>query len=114
MRLKENYSITFFVFLILWICTGCANMDKMCTNLEPVEKCVEGYDCFKYRAFADSIHTLDENGEAYRMEMLEQLLSDNGYDPNNYEILSRQPILKNKALLGNVYDVYYSLRVRNN
>jgi hypothetical protein len=66
---------------------------------------------FEFRAIADAAypeHTA--NGEAWRMNWLEQRLQQSGTCPNGYRITSRRPVLFSTGALGSIYDVYYEGR----
>jgi len=103
---------TILMSIVLALLSGCANLDKLQTELKTADNCEKGFDYYTYKAFEDvDFKENSPNGEKYRMEMLELLLKDNGYDAGHYEILSRIPVLKNKALLGDMYDVYYTIKV---
>jgi len=100
-----------FLFTILFV-AGCSHLDRIaCTSLAPTH-IKNGCQHFKYKAFADTVYPLDsEKAEATRIKWLEKWLADNGYPNPEYEIISRQPILRNKGLLGGVYDIYYDVKV---
>lgn len=92
--------------------SGCAPLDRQLTSLAPI-KADGGYQYFRYRAFADAVYPLgDLAAEKTRMEWLERWLSDNGYSPTGYEVIERDPMLRNRGLLGETYDVFYTVRVR--
>ena len=105
--------IIFLITLSLFTVSGCATYDRLgrtgnLTELIPTRIDSE-YQYFQYRCFAYTIYPLnDDKAEATRIKWLEQWLSENGY--SDYEIISRQPIFKQKSLLGSMYDIYYEVR----
>lgn len=38
------------------------------------------------------------------------MLKDNGYDPKKYEIMSRVTVLRKKALIADIYDIFYEVK----
>lgn len=100
--------------LVVSLCltSACASFDRVAvTRFEPTK--TEGsYTYYRFTAFADAAYPLDsEEAEATRSEWLRQWLTDNGYANAKYEVLSRKPVLRNKALLADVYDIYYDVSV---
>jgi hypothetical protein len=91
---------------------GCASFDRIgATKFEPI-RTEAGAQVFKFTAFADSVYPLkSEDAERTRIDWLETWLKDNGYDPKKYEVISRVPVLRNKGLLGDIYDIFYEVRV---
>lgn len=102
----------FFVAFAIMLLSGCASYDRVVgTRFEPT-KIENKYAYFRFTAFADIAYPLDsDEAEKTRINWLEQWLSDNGYTGIKYELLSRRPVLRNKGLIGDVYDVYYDIRV---
>jgi hypothetical protein len=88
--------------------TGCATADKVTeSEFRPVG---EG---FEYRAKASASYPESSAGaEAQRMDWLRQYLSDAGLCPNGYEITKRTPVLQQRALLADIYDIYYEGRCK--
>lgn len=101
----------FFLSIIIAL-AGCASLDRSdLTSLEPLREDTS-YRYFKFKAFADLVYPLDsESGERTRMEWLETWLIDNGLGGKKYEVVSRVPVVKNKGLLGDTYDVFYEVKV---
>ena len=68
---------------------------------------------FTFRAIADAAYPENSpNGEAWRMQWLEQKLAESGVCPNGHEITSRKPELLSTGALGSIYDVYYEGRCK--
>jgi hypothetical protein len=111
--MKIKSGIFFSCFMILSVLVSCTNIDRITiTRLEPTK--VEGdYTYFRYTAYADATLPIDsENAEKTRMRWLDKWLEDNGYPAAEYEILSRKPVLRHKGLLGDIYDLYYNIRIK--
>jgi hypothetical protein len=91
---------------------GCAPIDRrLVTKFEPIGTDAD-HSVYKFTAVADAIYPLDsEDAERTRIAWLEKWLTDNGHDPHKYEVRSRTPVLRNKGLLGDIYDVYYEVRI---
>ena len=103
----------FLLSLCIMMLVGCASVDRRSlSRLEPV-RTQGNAQIFKFWAVADAgAYQLDSKGaERTRMEWLETWLGYNGFEGKKYEVLSRQPVLREKAFLGNVYDVYYEISV---
>lgn len=102
----------FLMFTIIFATTSCASFDRVAaTKFEPI-KTENKQAYFRFTAYADLAYPLDSNeAEKTRIGWLEQWLSDNGYAGVKYEILSRKSVLRNKGLIGDVYDIYYDVRV---
>jgi hypothetical protein len=80
-------------------------------DLTPTSHTEAGAQIFKFTAFADAVYPLtSKDAEKTRIEWLETWLNDNGYNPKKYEIISRVPVLRNKGLFGEVYDIFYEIR----
>lgn len=104
--------IACFVILVTLI-AGCTSAYQVQpTKFVPIRS-EANFEYFRFEAYADVQYPLDsEKGEKKRIEWLERWLVNNGYPDASYEIISRRPILKRKALLATVYDVYYEVRVK--
>jgi hypothetical protein len=110
MNMKQLF--TFFVYVALGTSiSACASFDRIAaTKFEPL-RMESGTQVFKFTAFADAVYPLEsENAERTRIEWLETWLADNGYKTQKYEVISRVPVLANKGLLGDVYNVFYEVR----
>jgi hypothetical protein len=100
--------IIFVIGFVLFV-ASCATLDKSATSFEIQEE-----DKFVYEAWADAIYPLEEKeAEDYRISFLKEYLADNNLCPNGYEISRRQPILKDKALLGPSYRIFYYGKCRD-
>lgn len=111
-RIISLMNRTLLSLLTVALLAGCAPLDRQQTSLAPV-KADGGYQYFRYRAFADAVYPLGESAaEKMRLEWLERWLTDNGYSSTGYEVLDREPILRNRGLLGDIYDVFYTVRVK--
>nr|WP_315242021.1 hypothetical protein [uncultured Albidiferax sp.] len=92
---------------------GCAAVDRTAlTSLEPLHS-DETAKYFKFKAVADvGAYKLDSpDAEKIRMEWLEKWLQDNGMAGRKYEVVSRTPVIKEKWPWGNLYDVFYEIKV---
>jgi hypothetical protein len=110
--MKTRRLVAFFVYVALVTSiSACASFDRIAvTKFEPL-RTESGTQIFKFTAFADAIYPLEsENAERTRIEWLEKWLTDNGYSTKKYEVVSRVPVLRNKGLLGEIYDVFYEVR----
>jgi hypothetical protein len=90
--------------------SGCAmhtaGLKTEFTDFEPTEQ------GFRYRGLANAIYEIDtEDGEAWRMEILQSYLTDNDICPKGYEITSRKPVVVN-GKGGSVYWVHYQGRCK--
>ena len=96
--------------LLLVLVAGCRT--EM-TSFKPFLDCDDGFHCYEYTANA-GIDCPPESpfAEKTRMNMLETWLKLNGHPDTDYEIISRQPVLARKALLGDVYEIHYAVRVK--
>ena len=105
-------SLKSFLFLILFFGWGCTAIDRPAmTSLEPI-KSEGGYQYLKYIASTDAIYPEgDQKAEKIRLEWLVIWLTENGYQPDSYEIFSREVVLRKKGLVGDMHDIYYELRV---
>ncbi len=101
--------------LLLFFC-GCANMDKGWTEFKPVGECEPNYRCFEYKTTPNmnGVPSNEKDAENYRMEILKLWLKDNGYEDCQYEIVSREPVVCNKGVFGEAYDIYYKIKIKNN
>jgi hypothetical protein len=97
----------------LLACAGCASLDRMDhTSLAPM-KSEGGFAYYRYVAVADAVYPLSSaEAEKTRIEWLEKWLADNGHPGAQYEIVLRTPMLRYKALMSGVYDIYYDVRVK--
>lgn len=68
------------------------------SQFEPIDD-----QTFRYQAGADLVYPLEGEGERYRLEWLEQYLTDNGLCSNGYEITKRTPVVTSPG----VHLVYY-------
>lgn len=79
------------------------------TTFEPYTDSA-GAKMFKYEAKTNSLsypeHT--KEGEALRMEWLEEYLKDNKYCPDGYKILERKPVVRGGSLYGPLHIIYYT------
>lgn len=93
---------------VLTIITGCADHDigKLST-LAPTEKTGE----YLWKTHADPVYPIDsQKAEAERLSQLSRLMAMNSYCGGKYKIVSRTPVLKVKASIGDLYDLFYSIR----
>jgi hypothetical protein len=98
--------------IFFFLLAGCAHFDRiMVTKFEPI-RTENGVQYFKYTSFADAVYPIDsDDAERTRIAWLETWLKDNGLNQKDYTLVSRVPILRNKGLLGSVYDIYYEVKV---
>ena len=91
---------------------GCSNITRTVeTRFEPI-RTEPTAQYFKYTSIAAADYPIDsQDAERTRIMWLESWLQDNGYNLKKYEIISRVPVLRNKGLLGDLYDVYYEVKV---
>jgi hypothetical protein len=85
---------------------ACESLDRR-TNTD----FVPAGQTFKYKGFADAIFRLDtEEGEKYRMRLLEEWLKLNNGCPKGFTIISRTPVRRSQGILSDIFDVYYEGR----
>jgi len=98
--------------IVLSLALGCASFDRIAvTKFEPL-RTEENAQFFKFTAISDAAYPLNsEQAERTRINWLETWLRDNGHGDKRYEIVSRVPILRHNALLGDVYDIFYEVKV---
>jgi len=91
---------------------GCATpASRELTNLEHL-RTEPGAAVFKFSAIAGATRRLDSaRAEQTRMDWLQQWLKWAGYGDKKFEVVSRVPQLRQRALLGDIYDVVYEVRV---
>ena len=108
------YRLTLIIFctILLSTASGCASVDRTAlTKFEPI-RIEENAQFFKYTAVADAVYPItSEDAERTRMNWLETWLRDNGHDVNKYVVISRTPVLKSKGLAGDIYDIFYEIKV---
>ena len=119
---------TSVVLMVFVFAVGCSDMNrKHFSKLEPTKvdsnnqyfqykastgarvlKCAPGSkNCKVENADRPPIWPLqDKEAEKTRLEWLDKSLAEQGYQPGEYEILSRQPILTSS-----IYDVAYDVKV---
>ena len=102
-----------YLVAIALVVSGCASIDRTAlTSLEPL-RADETALYFKFKAVADmGAYQLDSpNAEKIRMGWLEKWLQDNGMAGKKYEVVSRNPVIKETWPWGNVYDIFYEIKV---
>ena len=110
--MKDSFPISLFILgFTTCIIAGCSTTDVIDgTRFEPLKN-ESGVYYFKYTSYADPTFSLDsEEAEKKRVKQIGVWLQNNNFDPYKYEIMSRTPILKNKAIFGNSYDIYYEIK----
>jgi hypothetical protein len=104
---------------LLLVCTallstivGCASFDRVAvTKFEPI-RTEANVQFFKFTAFADAAYPLtSEEAERTRIDWLETWLRDNGHDARKYTVISRVPVLRRKGVIGDIYDIFYEVKV---
>ena len=105
----KNGIASIAIVLAFALINACSYDRIVFTRFEPPR--IEKADIYRFTAFSDSIYPLEsKEAEQTRIAWLEVWLNNNGFDTDKYEIVSRQPILKVRGL-GEVYDIYYDVRV---
>ena len=108
MNILSKSKISFLVFAILL--TGCASLDYQLTSFQPINTTEEQH-IYAYKAFADAVYPHDsEEAEKIRMEWLGKWIKNNNLENYQYEIISRNPVIKQKGTFGTIYDIYYQVR----
>ncbi len=89
---------------------GCTPYDRMdMTEFKP-KNTQDGFQYYEYTVRTDARYPLEsDNAEKTRIKWLEIWLSDNNIETVNYEIVSRETLLRYKKF--NIYDVHYLVRV---
>ena len=90
---------------------GCSTVDYQITSFRLVSEQAES-KTFAYTAFADAVYPVDSvEAEKQRMEWLNKWLSQNNLTTTDYVIIKREVYKKHKGLLGETYDIYYTVQV---
>jgi hypothetical protein len=86
------------------ILAACA-MDRLPTRLVP------GADGrFQFVAYADAVYPVNsERAEATRRGWLETTLKQNRFCLDGYRIVDRNAVLRQRGLLGDMYDIFYTV-----
>lgn len=100
------------IVVLVALVVGCSTIDRInLTRLEPVRS-ESGAQYFKYTSFADAIRPNDSvDAEKTRIEWLEKWLQDNGLNSKDYTIVYRKAVVRQRGLLGDIYDIYYEVKV---
>lgn len=111
MTIRKPTLVFVYTALLLSI-FGCASLDRVAvTKFEPT-RTETNAQFFKFTAFADAAYPLkSEEAERTRINWLETWLRDNGYGAKTYEVISRVPVLRQKGLIGDTYDIFYEVKV---
>lgn len=76
-------------------------------GLEPVR--ADG--TMRWKTFADAIYPADsKKAEAKRLRQLDKVLELNAACPSGYKTVDCQTIVKSKGALGDIVDVFYTVR----
>ncbi len=88
---------------------GCEHADRiMETQFTP-----NADGTYTFRGPADVSYPIDSaDGEAARLRMLAAWVKDNGVCPQGYSIVKRTPMLRNKGVFADRYDVFYTVSCR--
>ena len=94
---------------IACILTGCADYDlREMSTLEPL-----GNGTFKWKTMADAVYPIDNpRAEAQRMAQLDKMMKLNQQCVRGYAVLDRSATRKIHGALGDIYDVFYSVKCR--
>lgn len=105
-------TIVLFCTVLFSTIFGCASVDRVAvTKFEPT-RTEANAQFFKFTAFADAVYPLtSEEAERTRIDWLETWLRDNGYGAKKYEVISRIAVLRTKGLFGEIYDIFYEVKV---
>jgi len=107
---RNQMRVLAVVPLIAFLCVGCENYDRVITT-DFVPPGADGK--FRFKGVASANEPLnDPAAEQKRERMVAEWLRLNGLCQGGYEIISRSPVLRNRALLGDVYDVFYEGRCK--
>ena len=108
----RRLTLLLFCTVLLSTIDGCASFDRVAvTKFEPT-RTEENAQFFKFTAFADAVYPLNsEDAERTRIDWLETWLRDNNYGAKKYEVISRVPVLRKKGLFGEIYDIFYEVKV---
>jgi hypothetical protein len=97
--------------ILLFAMYGCSAVDYQLTSFRLKSESADS-KAYTYVAFADAVYPLHSvNAEKQRMEWLEKWLQQNNISTNTFKIISRETYIKNKGLLGETYDIYYTVEV---
>lgn len=108
----RKLTLVFVYTALLGMMAGCASFDRVAvTKFEPTRTDANA-QFFKFTAFADAAYPLtSEEAERTRIDWLETWLRDNNYDAKRYEVISRVPVLRKKGVFGDIYDIFYEIRI---
>ncbi|WP_143339539.1 hypothetical protein [Desulfovibrio legallii] len=91
---------------------GCASQDYHLTKFRPTTQ-DEQYQYYLYESFADAAYPVDsDDAEKIRLQWLKKWISENNIT-NKFDITSRRTVKKSSGLFGDIYDIYYEVRVHN-
>lgn len=101
-----------FTATILVALTGCEGHDlrgASTSYLEPIDAPGQ----YRWKTIADTLYPIDSaSAEAARKRQMEEALRLNAACPNGYVVENRQATRKVDGLLGDIYDVFYTIRCR--
>jgi len=100
--------------LVMAILAGCSTLDRMkLSEFEPISADAS-YQYFKYTVTANEVSQpfASENSERERMAWLEDWLQENGMAGKKYEVVSRRPVMKGPSIFGQVYSIFYEVKVQ--
>lgn len=104
-KIRKRMRVFAIVSLVATSCAGCENMDRVTTS-DFMPPGADGK--FRFKGVASVNEPLnDPAAEQKRERMIAEWLRLNKLCQGGYEIISRSPVLRNRALLGDVYDVFY-------
>lgn len=110
MNILYKIIINLFIFIVI---SGCAVTDFHNTTFKKLDSNNE-YSIYEFKAFADVTYPENtNNGEEDRMYWLNKWLKENELDKYKYEIIKREKIKKHTGLLGDIYDIYYTIKIYN-
>lgn len=106
------YGKLIFSIMMILTLSGCASRDFNLTKFRPSGQ-DEQYSYYIYESFADAVYPEDSNSaEAQRIKWLKQWINENELPMDKYEIVSRKAIKKSVGLLGEIYDIYYEVKIQ--
>jgi hypothetical protein len=98
--------VVWIAAMLLLLVSGCAAADRVTeTEFTPVD------GGFRYRAKASASYPEDSLGaEQQRLAWLQQYVGDAKLCPNGYAIIKRTAVLQSRAILADIYDIFYDGR----
>lgn len=98
------------VAILVIALSGCEDYDLRSTNASYLEPMGET-GTYRWKTIADAVYPVNgPDAEAARLRQLRKVLDLNFACPNGYVVENRQATRKVDGVLGDIYDVFYTVR----